>query len=325
MSKCLSIPHNIIKNIPIIKNSVFNPIFNRLIPKEIHQIKKELNNTLVNESGILVVKNVIPIKLINKTNKLIDDILYKQIIPENDHFSNNLRIWNFFEKFCINNPELFINYFKNPVFNLVFQSYLGPKYTVSSQINIVEPGSKSQIFHRDYHLGLMDYNDIEKYPKNIQISSSNLTLQCLIAHTNINKFNGSTKLLPYSQKIETGYLDIKKEKTLINCEENYIQLNLNAGDVLFFNPAVYHAAGSNNSFYNRIGNILQINSAFSVPMEVYNYNLIKKKVSNNLTGINLKKSEFEGLKEMIFNKYEYPKKLDIKQIDYNQLPPTIDT
>lgn len=311
MRKYLSIPHNLIKNIPVIKNIDFNPVFNRYIKNDIEKLKNEINNTLVNGCGILVIKDVIPINVITETNKLIDNILSRQIIPNNDHFSNNLRIWNFFEKFCIQSPELFINYFKNPVFNLIFQSYMGPKYNVSSQINIVEPGSKSQIFHRDYHLGLMNYEEIKKYPLNIHKSSKNLTLQCLIAHSNINKFNGSTKLIPYSQNIENGYLDIKNDKTIKKCEENYIQLNLNVGDILFFNPAVYHAAGSNKTYHNRIGNIIQINSAFSIPMEAYNNNLIKKIVSNSIKRLNLSQVEINGLEEMIFDKYEYPKKLDL--------------
>ena len=80
---------------------------------------------------------------------------------------------------------------------------------------------------------------------------------------------------------------------------------------MFFNPAVYHAAGSNKTYHNRIGNIIQINSAFSIPMEAYNNNLIKKIVSNSIKRLNLSQVEINGLEEMIFDKYEYPKKLDL--------------
>ena len=298
---------NISKSIQIFKTS--NLIKQTSVKSKI-RIKNKFNNILVNGSGAFVIKRLVPPSIVEKTNILIMDIIQKQIKPENDHFSNNQRIWNFYEKFCAQNPKLFINYFRNPIFNLVIQSYLGPKYEISSQVNIVEPDSKSQIFHRDYHLGLMDIDEIIKYPDNIHKSSSNLTLQCLIAHTQITKENGATKFVPFSQKITNGYIDIHRHHTIKKCNENFIQLEMQPGDALFFNPALFHAAGNNNSKYNRIANILQINSAFSKSMESVNYNLLQKLVKNELKNIHLNKNEFDNIYEIIFNKYNYPRNLD---------------
>ncbi|MCP4767933.1 MAG: hypothetical protein GY875_16895 [Gammaproteobacteria bacterium] len=51
-------------------------------------------------------------------------------------------------------------------------------------------------------------------------------------------------------------------------EENFIQLPLNKGDGLFFNPALFHAAGENVSKnIERMANLLQISSAFGRAME----------------------------------------------------------
>ena len=312
MSKILNIPYKITKNIPIFNSSNLNPTKNPGIIQNIDKVKYEINKILVDGPGILVVKDLIKKDRIDEVNEKIDSIAKYQNDTKNDHFSNNIRIWNFYEKFCILSPQLFVNYFKNPIFDIVFQSFLGPKYQVSSQVNIVKPNSKAQQFHRDYHLGLMSYEEARKFPPNIHTSSKNLSLQCLIAHTNINSINGSTKLIPYSQNNIEGYLDIHSNKEIKKCEKHAVQLDLDKGDVLFFNPAVYHAAGDNQSNNDRIANILQINSAFSIPMESVNQELIKERLSKILPKLNLHKYELFGLNEMVFNNYNYPKNLDIQ-------------
>lgn len=51
--------------------------------------------------------------------------------------------------------------------------------------------------------------------------------------------------------------------------ENYVSLPLEKGDGLFFNPALFHAAGQNDSAdIMRSANLLQISSAFGKPMEM---------------------------------------------------------
>lgn len=300
--------YNIIKNIPTYKNKDINPIFNKSI--DIIKLKAEFNNHLVKGSGVFLIKNVIDNKIIEETNNTINNIIQTQKKPDNDHFSDNLRIWNFYEKFCIKNPQLFINYHKNPLFNIIFQSYLGPKYEVTSQINIVKPNSKSQIFHRDYHLGLMELHEILKYPLNIQESSKNLSLQALICHTPMDKLNGSTKLIPFSQKNKNGYIDIKSQEEIEKCGNNFVQLDTDIGDIIIFSPAVYHAAGSNRATSNRIGNILQINSAFSKPMEIVDKKKIQTIVERNIKHCILNDLEKECIYEIVTNNYVYPQKLD---------------
>ena len=50
--------------------------------------------------------------------------------------------------------------------------------------------------------------------------------------------------------------------------ERYVSVPLEKGDGLFFNPALFHAAGSNTSIdIQRSANLLQISSAFGKPME----------------------------------------------------------
>ena len=295
----------VIKSIPIYCNY---HLLNNL--HHFKAIKSEFNHNLTKGPGIVVIKNLINYDTIKSTNQEIYKIIDNQKDPLNDHFSNNQRIWNFYEKFCKSNTDLFISYFKNPILDLISSSYLGPKYEITNQINIVKPESKAQIFHRDYHLGLMDEKMLEEYPFNIHISSPNLTLQGLVAHSDINPINGSTKFIPFSQLRKYGFKMIKKERVLEICEKNYIQLELNIGDGVFFNPAVFHAAGDNNDSNDRIANLFQINSAFSKPMELVDNKLIKNLVTDRLNFNNLSYNETSTINNIIFNKYEYPKILD---------------
>ena len=51
--------------------------------------------------------------------------------------------------------------------------------------------------------------------------------------------------------------------------EHYVSLPLEQGDGVFFNPALFHAAGENQTeAYDRSANLLQISSAFGKPMEM---------------------------------------------------------
>lgn len=50
-------------------------------------------------------------------------------------------------------------------------------------------------------------------------------------------------------------------------EEKYVTVPLDIGDGLFFNPALFHAAGGNRSDGDRVANLLQVSSAFGRPME----------------------------------------------------------
>ncbi len=49
---------------------------------------------------------------------------------------------------------------------------------------------------------------------------------------------------------------------------NHIQLPLRAGDAVFFNPALFHAAGHNTTTdVRRMANLLQVSSAFGRAMD----------------------------------------------------------
>jgi ectoine hydroxylase-related dioxygenase (phytanoyl-CoA dioxygenase family) len=80
--------------------------------------------------------------------------------------------------------------------------------------------------------------------------------------------SGPTMLLPHSQRFGGGYIAFNKPEFVEFFAEHHVQLPLNKGDAVFFNPALYHGAGSNVSAdIRRIANLLQVSSPFGRAME----------------------------------------------------------
>lgn len=188
---------------------------------------------------------------------------------QGDHFGTNARIWNAAEKLCLRAPDVFVRYYGNEIVGLAAESWLGPNYQVTSQTNLVHPGGKGQIGHRDYHLGFMASEDAARYPIVAHQFSAFLTLQGAIAHCDMPVESGPTKYLPYSQHYEPGYIACTMPDFVAHFESEYVQLPLAKGDAVFFNPAVLHGAGDNvTDDIERLANLLQVSSAFGRAIEV---------------------------------------------------------
>jgi ectoine hydroxylase-related dioxygenase (phytanoyl-CoA dioxygenase family) len=100
------------------------------------------------------------------------------------------------------------------------------------------------------------------------VLSQYLTLQGAVAHSDMPLETGPTQLLPFSQQYALGYLAWRREEFIDYFQQHAVQLPLDKGDLLFFNPALFHAAGTNRTpDRQRMANLLQISSAFGKPME----------------------------------------------------------
>jgi ectoine hydroxylase-related dioxygenase (phytanoyl-CoA dioxygenase family) len=188
-----------------------------------------------------------------------------------DHFAKagaNDRVWNALEKLCVRDPALFARYYANDMIALASEAWLGPAYQVTSQVNNVRPGGAAQMAHRDYHLGFCTPVQAEAYPGHVHRLSPMLTLQGAVAHVDMPLESGPTLYLPHSQKFSHGYLVAEREDFRTCFAERRVQLPLRKGDAVFFNPALLHAAGANQSAgIQRIANLLQVSSAFGRAME----------------------------------------------------------
>lgn len=188
-----------------------------------------------------------------------------------DHFAKpgaNDRIWNALQKLCLRDPAVFAAYYANDMLALVSEAWLGPAYQVTSQVNVVNPGGEAQSPHRDYHLGFQTPEVAERYPVHVHRLSPVLTLQGAVAHCDMPLESGPTLYLPYSQTYEAGYLAWQQPAFREYFDRHHVQLPLTRGDAVFFNPALFHAAGSNRSTdIRRMANLLQVSSAYGRAME----------------------------------------------------------
>jgi ectoine hydroxylase-related dioxygenase (phytanoyl-CoA dioxygenase family) len=225
--------------------------------------------------GVAVLKRAFEdTSVIDAANVIFDDIINEQHRTHTgggDHFAKpgaNDRIWNSLEKHCLRDPENFSAYYGNALIGLVSEAWLGPSYQMTAQVNRVNPGGAAQSAHRDYHLGFLTSAEIEQFPAHVHRLSPVLTLQGAVAHCDMPLESGPTLFLPYSQTYVPGYLALKRPEFRDYFDRNHIQLPLSKGDLVFFNPALFHAAGTNRSAdIKRVANLLQVSSAFGRAME----------------------------------------------------------
>ncbi|MBY5444477.1 phytanoyl-CoA dioxygenase [Rhizobium leguminosarum] len=215
--------------------------------------------------------------IIDRASTIFDAIIEEQHRTSTgggDHFAKpgaNDRIWNSLEKHCLADPANFAEYYGNAIIALASEAWLGPSYQMTAQVNRVNPGGAAQAAHRDYHLGFQSSKVIEQFPAHVHRLSPVLTLQGAVAHCDMPLESGPTLFLPHSQTYVPGYLALKRQEFRDYFETNHVQLPLEKGDVVFFNPALFHAAGTNRSTdIKRVANLLQISSAFGRAMETVN-------------------------------------------------------
>ncbi|MEV6615097.1 phytanoyl-CoA dioxygenase family protein [Streptomyces sp. NPDC051051] len=235
----------------------------------------ELVRALTDGPGVVVVRGAFPeTAVVDRLTAVFDALIAGQRASgraADDHFAKpgaNDRVWNALEKAARHDPEAFADYYANDVLALVSRAWLGPGYQVTSQVNVVNPGGAAQSPHRDYHLGFLSNEAAAAYPAHVHRLSPVLTLQGAVAHCDMPVESGPTMYLPYSQTYEPGYLAWRLPEFRAYFEERHVQLPLAKGDAVFFNPALFHAAGTNRSAgVRRTANLLQVSSAFGRAME----------------------------------------------------------
>ncbi|KAK7189019.1 hypothetical protein PSPO01_05128 [Paraphaeosphaeria sporulosa] len=252
------------------------PEFSEVSPDQRSALQDEWYHILLSGPGVFVTKHLYKDKsllgTVNDAYSRIIDEEKKRSGKRGDHFAGsgaNDRIWNSFSKHCLQDAKSFVEYYSNPWLPLISSAWLGPYHRITAQVNIVKPGAKPQISHRDYHIGFQDNTSCAQFPKALQVASQFLTLQGAVAHSDMPLESGPTRLLPFSQMFEEGYMAYRIPEFQEFFIENYVSVPLSQGDGLFFNPALFHAAGQNDSEdIMRSANLLQISSGFGKPMEM---------------------------------------------------------
>ena len=238
------------------------------------ELEAELARALSDGPGIIVIGGAFERAVVDTVTEVFDAIIAEQRASghaQGDHFGRpgaNDRVWNGLEKVAVRAPDAFVAYCANEIVDLVARAWLGPGYQMTWQPNVVNPGGAGQTVHRDYHLGFMDPDRTERYPAHVHALSPMLTLQGAVAHVDMPVESGPTLYLPHSQKYSHGYLAYWLKDFQDHFVANHVQLPLRLGDAVFFNPALMHAAGTNQTTdVRRMANLLQVSSAMGRAME----------------------------------------------------------
>ncbi|MEW2284183.1 phytanoyl-CoA dioxygenase family protein [Streptomyces sp. NPDC047841] len=284
-------------------------------------LRAELVRALAEGPGIVVVRGAFPEPgVVDRVTAVFEALIAEQRAAgatAGDHFAApgaNDRVWNALEKTALYDAEAFAGYYANDVLALLATAWLGPGYQVTSQVNVVNPGGAGQTPHRDYHLGFLSNAVAAAYPAHVHRLSPALTLQGAVAHCAMPVESGPTLYLPYSQLYEPGYLAWRLPEFQEYFTARHVQLPLDKGDAVFFNPALFHAAGTNRTAdVRRTANLLQISSAFGRAMETVD----REAVTNAVFPVLLRRKAAGASEEWLDNViaasaegYPFPTNLD---------------
>ena len=311
------VPHAgaIVRKIPIYDGAILHDIARDPIRRR--ALLSEWGWVLGNGPGVFAVRAAL-----TEANRLADaTAVFQEIIadqhmagnPVGDHFAkpgSNDRVWNSHEKLALRAPDVFTAYYSADAIALGCEAWLGPFYQISAQVNRVNPGGSAQSPHRDYHLGFYEPDEMSRFPRHVHLMSPMLTLQGAVAHTDMPIESGPTMVLPYSQLCQAGFVAALRDDFREVFQAHKVQLPLTAGDMVFFNPAVMHGAGANETTdFQRMANLLQVSSAFGRAMETMNPDLTALAVYPFLLTIDDERTR-ENLIAAASAGYAFPTNLD---------------
>lgn len=287
-------------------------------------VQAELIRALTDGPGIVVFKGAFPdTAVVDRATASFHELIAAQKaagIASGDHFAKpgaNDRVWGALDKLALGHPEVFAEYYANDILALIAEAWLGPNYQVTSQVNVVNPGGAAQTAHRDYHLGFMSGPEAARYPAHTHLLTPALTLQGAVAHCDMPLESGPTLYLPHSHKYDAGYLAFHRPEFTAFFEANYVQLPLAKGDAAFFNPALFHGAGTNVSAdIRRMANLLQVSSAFGRAMETVDRTAMCTALYPVLTSLKAAGTPERQLRNVVAASaegYGFPTNLDLDQ------------
>lgn len=129
--------------------------------------------------------------------------------------------------------------------------------------------------------------------------------------------------MPYSQLFEKGYIAVRDDAYIDYVKSRMIQLELDKGDAVFFNPATFHQPGVNVTDEERVANLLQVSSAFGRSMESCDrtgmakavWPVMKRWHSELGSGDSTKhQTELDALIAATCSDYGYPKIFDLSVV-----------
>lgn len=322
----------IASNIPIYDGSSIHQAMHS--EEQARTVMAEWNRAFKSGPGIIAVRNgYSDLALMDAVTDELNAIITEEEAAgtaTGDHFAAagaNSRIWNSHEKLCMRAPGLYARYNSNELTRRISESWLGSGYQMTFQVNVVRPGGKAQTAHRDYHMGFQDVETLKGFPASQHALSAALTLQGAVAHSDMPILSGPTKLLPYSQSYIPGYIAVLLPNFRDVFEESFVQLPLAKGDMLFFNPATFHAAGDNlTKDVQRTANLMQVGSIYGRSIEIVDRSRITLAVFEDLKQLlasgTMTIREADNVVAATAEGYPFPANLDIDSPLSGMAPPS---
>ena len=289
-------------------------------PEHRREVQAELADALLDGPGVVVFRGAFTTDVVDRASEVFTSLIAEQKArgeQTGDHFAKpgaNDRLWTALEKLAVTAPDVFVDYYANDILNLAAAAWLGPNSHLVSDPNVVNPGAAAQTAHRDYHLGFMDLEVAAGFPAHVHRLSPMLTLQGAVAHVDMPVESGPTMYLPHSQRYEPGYLAIGLPEFGAYFERHHVQLPLEKGDAVFFNPAVLHGSGTNRAAdVQRMANLLQISSAFGRALSTVDSERVAAAVYPTLRARRAAGSDQRSLRNVVAvaaEGYPYPTNLD---------------
>jgi ectoine hydroxylase-related dioxygenase (phytanoyl-CoA dioxygenase family) len=302
--------------------------------ESLRALQAEWGRALMSGPGVVLLKRAVDdLDTLEQVNRVFRELIAEQQAggrAGGDHFARpgaNERIWNAQQKLCLRAPETFARYYGNPVLAWMCEAWLGPAYQMTAQVNVVNPGGAAQAPHRDYHLGFQGASACAAYPAHVHQMSSFLTLQGAVAHCDMPVESGPTLYLPYSQNYQAGYLAWQQAPFRDYFQQHHVQLPLARGDAVFFNPALFHAAGHNRTTdVRRMANLLQVSSPFGRAMETLDRRAMSAALYPALQALHAQGAlTGDGVRHAVAacaEGYAFPSNLDRDQPVGGMAPPT---
>ncbi|RLM11221.1 phytanoyl-CoA dioxygenase [Gibbsiella quercinecans] len=309
-------------------------IYNRLTlaaaaKRDKKAVLSELHRALSYGPGVFVVRGLYgDEESVDRTSHVFEEIMRaeaKAKIRANRFpqagAGNSQRILLALQKLAATSPEAFVEYYANPMLNLICQAWLGPTWLMASQVHQVRPGGAVQPPQRDDHLSIQQSAFAAQFPIPVQLLSQYLTLRGVIAHTDVPLACGPMRLLPWSHQYELIYMAYQRADFSEYFAEHYVQVPLNKGDGLFFNPALFHTEG-NNATTDRVRttNLLQVSSAFCVPREEIDHEQILHNIYPLLKNSTLAADALNSVINIAARGYAFPTNFDADPSLGNQGP-----
>jgi ectoine hydroxylase-related dioxygenase (phytanoyl-CoA dioxygenase family) len=133
-------------------------------------------------------------------------------------------------------------------------------------------------------------------------------------------------MLPYSQRFLGGYIAFNRPEFIDFFAEHHVQVPLRSGDAVFFNPALYHGAGTNFSAdICRMANLLQISSPFGRAMEALDRTAMVRAIYPALLAMKAAGRPQRDLENAVVataEGYAFPTNLDLDQPIGSLAPPS---